>query len=342
VDLQINGYKGCDFNSQPLTVNDIQKVTKKLWEQGVTSFLPTVITNSDTTIEELVNTIGNAIYSDNLVRQSIPGIHLEGPFISSVDGPRGAHTKDYVKAPSWNLFQRWQDASKGMIKLVTLSPEWPESTEFISNCIKNNVFVSIGHTAATIEEIQHAIDAGASLSTHLGNGAHLMLPRHPNYIWEQLSNDNLSISLIADGFHLPLSFLKVAMQVKGSKAFLVSDAVYLCGLEAGTYETHIGGKVTLTQEGRLHTVENPDVLAGSAQMLSHGISHLVRSGLTPLSTAWDMGSTRPSKFLGIPSHLGLAIGAPADLVLFKWHENIVKVQETYKGGELVYKHVDYL
>ena len=168
------------------------------------------------------------------------------------------------------------------------------------------------------------------MSTHLGNGAHIMLPRHPNYIWEQLALDNLTTFLIADGFHLPESFLKVAMKVKGPRAMLVSDAVYISGLEPGEYDTHIGGKVTLTAEGKLHTVENPKILAGSAQMLNHGISHLVRSNLTSLETAWEMSSIRPAAFMDLPQKRGLEIGAPADLVLFNWHESQVKLIETIK------------
>ncbi len=337
VDLQINGYKGYDFNTLPITKEQIKTVTKLLWEQGVTTYYPTVITNSDEAIEESVATIAEAIISYKAVGDSIPGIHVEGPFISPEDGPRGAHAKAYVKAPDWDLFQRWQKAAKGRIKIITISPEWPGATEFISKCVQNDVIVAIGHTAATPEEIRQAVDAGATMSTHLGNGAHIMLPRHPNYIWEQLALDNLTTFLIADGFHLPESFLKVAMKVKGPRAMLVSDAVYISGLEPGEYDTHIGGKVVLTPEGKLHTVENSKILAGSAQMLNHGISHLVRSNLTSLETAWEMSSIRPAAFMELPQRQGLTIGAPADLVLFNWHESQVKLIETYKAGELVFR-----
>jgi N-acetylglucosamine-6-phosphate deacetylase len=339
VDLQLNGYRGFDFNTLPISQELTEQITQALWEEGVTSYFPTVITNSDEAIEQAVESIAKACENHSKVNECIAGIHVEGPFISPEDGPRGAHGKAYVKAPDWALFQRWQEAAKGRIKIITISPEWPGSVEFILKCVKNGVTVSIGHTSATPEQIKEAVAAGAKMSTHLGNGAHLMLSRHPNYIWEQLAQDDLWTCLIADGFHLPKSFLKVAMKTKGSQTMLVSDAVYLSGLKPGDYETHIGGKVVLTPEGRLHTKENTKILAGSAQMLKHGISHLSKSCLTTLHEAWEMASTRPSSFMELPTKEGLKKDAPADLVVFNWEEDQVNVLQTYKSGKLVYSSV---
>ncbi|WP_062104989.1 N-acetylglucosamine-6-phosphate deacetylase [Bacillus niameyensis] len=336
VDLQINGFRGFDFNSLPFSEQLVIDVTKELWKEGITTYYPTVITNSDDAIEEAVRTIVRACEKDPLTCETIGGIHIEGPFISPEDGPRGAHGKEYVKAPDWDLMQKWQNAAKGKIKIVTLSPEWEGSASFIEKCVENDIIISIGHTAANSEQISEAVRAGAKMSTHIGNGAHLMLPRHPNYLWEQLADDHLWACLIADGFHLPLSFLKVAMKVKESQAMLVSDAVYLSGLEPGEYDTHIGGKVVLTPEGKLHTKDNSNILAGSAQMLIHGIAHLVNNQVTTIQEAWEMASVRPSVFMGHTTQQGLSIGAPADIVLFKQPENTINVLQSYKSGCLVY------
>jgi N-acetylglucosamine-6-phosphate deacetylase len=336
VDLQINGYRGLDFNTLPISEHLVEDITSLLWGEGVTSYLPTVITNSDDAIENAVKTIAMSCSHNEYINKSIAGIHVEGPFISNEDGPRGAHGKEYVKAPDWGLFQRWQEAAEGKIKIITISPEWPGSTDFIANCVENGVIVSIGHTAATQEQISEAVAAGATMSTHLGNGAHLMIPRHPNYIWEQLASDNLWTCLIGDGFHLPTSFLKVAMKTKGAQSILVSDAVYLSGLTPGEYDTHIGGKVVLTPEGKLHTADNPNILAGSAQMLKHGITHLFTNQLSPLYEAWEMASLRPSIFMNLPTKNGLDKGAPADFVLFDWKENQLNIRKTFKNGDLVY------
>jgi N-acetylglucosamine-6-phosphate deacetylase len=336
VELQINGYCGLDFNTLPITEDIVRRVTQGLWQEGVTSYFPTIITNSEEAIEHAVNTIAAACSNHDVLEKAIAGIHLEGPFISPEDGPRGAHCRAFVRKPDWSLFQRWQEAAGGRIKIVTLSPEWPSCCEFIARCTESGVMVSIGHTAATPEQIREAVAAGARLSTHLGNGAHLLLPRHPNYIWEQLAQDDLWTCIIADGFHLPESFLKVVLKVKGDKAILVSDAVGFSGMAPGEYESHIGGRVVLTPEGKLHLAENPNLLAGSAQMLTRGIGHLVRSGLSSFSEAWEMASVRPARLLDLPVKNGLMAGAPADLVVFRRGDTGLTVLQTFKAGKLVY------
>lgn len=336
VDLQINGYSGMDFNTLPFDEDLVHRVSQSLWKEGVTSYFPTIITNSDEAICDAVRTIARACSQDDLTAESIAGIHLEGPFISPEDGPRGAHNRKYVKKPDWSLFQKWQEAAEGKIKIVTLSPEWPGAADFIAKCAESGVTVAIGHTAATPEQIRDAVAAGARMSTHLGNGAHLMLPRHPNYIWEQLAQDRLWACLIADGFHLPESVLKVVLRVKGKQAVLVSDAVYLSGMEPGEYETHIGGKVVLTPEGKLHLADNPNLLAGSAQMLTWGMAHLVRKKLCRLSEAWEMASIHPSLLMDLAGKRGLEAGGPADLVLFQWNGDQITILQTIKKGKTVY------
>lgn len=335
IDLQVNGFGGYDFNTLPLPDNIAEQVTSRLLENGVTSFCPTIVTNSDQAIENAMNRLARMRAANAMVEKEIIGIHLEGPFISPEDGPRGAHNKDYVKAPDWDLFERWQKAAQGLIKIVTISPEWPDNTEFIRRCVKSGVKVAIGHTAATAEQITAAVKAGATMSTHLGNGAHVMMPRHPNYIWEQLAQDDLWSGIIGDGFHLPMSVLKVFLKVKADHAFLVSDAAYLSGMAPGCYKTHIGGQVVLTSEGRLHLAENPNLLAGSAQLQTKGIANLVGNKIKSLAEAWELASVRPAAFLGLPAERGLVVGAPADLVTFTYETHIV-VQQTYKAGVLVY------
>jgi N-acetylglucosamine-6-phosphate deacetylase len=336
VDLQVNGYGGMDFNSTPLVEEVVWRVTRALWREGVTTYYPTIITNGDEAIEGAVRTIARARSRDGLVEASVAGIHLEGPFISPEDGPRGAHNKVYVRAPDWRQFARWQDAAEGNIKLVTLSPEWPGSTDFITKCVDEGVAVCIGHTAATPEQIGEAVAAGARMSTHLGNGAHPMLPRHPNYIWEQLAQDALWASVIADGFHLPEAVLKVVLKVKGNRTVLVSDAVSFSGMEPGEYDAHVGGRVVLTPQGKLHMADNPQLLAGSVQMLWQGVEHLAKSHLSSLSEAWEMASVRPASFMNLPQADGLTAGAPADLVVFSRERDEIRVLQTYKRGCLVH------
>ncbi|MBW5446475.1 amidohydrolase family protein [Cohnella sp. CFH 77786] len=336
VDLQLNGYEGIDFNRMPLTADEICDAVRKLWQQGVTAFYPTIVTNRPNSILQAMTAIRQACKRDPAVASSIPGIHLEGPFISPHDGARGAHHKAYVRQPDWELFCHWQEASGGRIAIVTLSPEWEGSGTFIRKCTDSGVTVSIGHTSAMPEQIREAVACGARLTTHFGNGVHLTLPRHPNYLWEQLAQDELWTCLIADGFHLPDQVLKVVLKVKGPRALLVSDAVYLSGLPAGEYTTHIGGRVVLSPEGRLYMAEQEQLLAGSAQLLLRGIEHLASRGLAEPAAAWDMASTGPAGFMGLPAAAGLSGGAPADLVLFRRENGKITVERTYKSGKLVF------
>ncbi|AYN69238.1 N-acetylglucosamine-6-phosphate deacetylase [Euzebyella marina] len=336
IDLQVNGFKGVDFNSDDLTEAQVVKVIHELWKEGVTSFMPTLITNADINIENAIDCIRKTCESNPLVQQSIAGIHLEGPFLSKEDGPRGAHPKEHLKNPDWQLFKKWQERASGLIKIITLAPELPGSAAFIKKCSQSGVVVSMGHTAAQAEHIAEATTAGARMSTHLGNAAHLNLPRHPNYIWEQLASDDLWISIIADGFHLPDSVLKVFSRVKPLKSILVSDCTKFAGLSPGIYNSHIGGDVELNESGRLFMKNTPELLAGSAQSLLWCVNHMFKSGITTLVNAIEMASCSPKQLL-YDQPISSELGENTDLVIFeKISGGGLKVKSTIKSGQLVF------
>ena len=113
------------------------------------------------------------------------GIHLEGPCISEVDGYRGAHPLEAVRGPDWAEFQELREASGGRIAIITLAPERPGAIEFIGRATAEGVVVALGHTSADSSTIRAAVEAGATLSTHLGNGIASTIARHPNPIWDQ-------------------------------------------------------------------------------------------------------------------------------------------------------------
>lgn len=248
IDLQVNGVNGIDFNDPAVTEEDIKRATYFLLSKGITTFLPTVITNSDDNTCKIVRTIYGACLSDPVVNGCIWGIHLEGPFISPVPGAKGAHDEKYIKPPDWELFQKFQQASGGKIKLITLAPEWEGAGSFIEKCREHKILVSIGHSMATSEHIRMAVKAGASLSTHLGNAVPLLLPRHPNIIWDLLAAEELYACIITDGIHIPDSFIKVVMKNKAAKSLAVSDATCFAGMPPGEYQNHIGGTVILDKE----------------------------------------------------------------------------------------------
>jgi N-acetylglucosamine-6-phosphate deacetylase len=275
----------------------------------------------------------------NLPRgEAMDGFHVEGPHISSDDGPRGAHPRRWVRPPDVDEFARWQEATNGGIRLVTLAPEWPQASRYIETLTAQGVVISIGHTNATGAQIADAVAAGATMSTHLGNGAHQTLHRHPNYIWEQLAEDRLTASFIVDGIHLPVSFLKPALRAKGlQRSVLVTDASSPAGAKPGRYT--LGEQmVDLTPDNRV-VLAGQDKLAGSALRMDHGIQNLMKLAGMPLPDAVTMATTNPARVGGVPGRQrGLVAGERADFVLFHLAADtqLIQVEATYVSGRRVY------
>ncbi|WP_347243053.1 amidohydrolase family protein [Thermogutta sp.] len=324
-DIQVNGYGGHDFTSPDLSPEDVWAVTERMLATGVTCFLPTITTQSREVMIHAVRTIAQAVNEYPLLAQTIPGIHLEGPYISPEDGPRGAHPREHVRPPDWEEFCQLQEAATGLIRLITLSPEYPEALPFIEKAVDHGVTVAIGHTAASLRQLEDAVSAGAQLSTHLGNGCHLMLPRHPNYLWHQLAEDQLWASFIFDGYHLPQDFMIVALRAKGiAKSILVSDVTGLAGMPPGIYRTPLG-EVEMLPEGRLVVAGQRQLLAGAAQPLVTGIVNAIRWAGCSVAEAFRMASINPRALLGLPS-VTFQAGAVPEFILFELDPDLVNEQ----------------
>lgn len=320
VDLQVNGFGGRNFTDPHLTTESVELISAALRPFGIARYLPTIITQSLAIQTHAVAIIAQAMDESTAVRRRVAGIHLEGPYISPVEGPRGAHPLSACRPPDWDEFRCLQDMARGHIRLITLSPEYPEAPAFIQRAVDSGVLVSIGHTNANSEQIQAAVDAGARLSTHLGNGSHIHLHRHRNYVWDQLADDRLTASLIADGFHLPPAVLKSLIRGKQpERVVLVSDITGLAGLvgsEPGVYETAGLGRVEVLSDGRPVVAGQRELLAGAIQPLHVGIANVMRHAEVSLADAIDMASSRPARLLGLPC-APFTAGTPANLVAFQ-------------------------
>lgn len=311
-DLQINGGHGIGFTSAELTVDRVRQVVANCHRHGIAALCPTVVTNSYEVLYHSLSVLRMAADQADLAR-ALPCIHLEGPYIAAEDGPRGAHPRAFVRPPDEQEFLRLQDASCGRIGLLTLAPELDGALPFIENRVKQNVVVSIGHSNASPRQIRDAVNAGARLSTHLGNGCARTLPRHENLLWEQLAADELSASLITDGFHLPWSLVRCFIRMKGAqRIILTSDASEMAGLSPGRYgqwaqevEVLPEGKIVLCGQG---------VLAGSWAFTDLCLSRLVQQQFVTVSDAIDMASVNPRRLLSLGVQ-SLEVGQPADLVL---------------------------
>lgn len=335
IDLQVNGFAGVDYNDPETRPEEIGRSIEAQFTTGVTRLYPTVITG---THERIVGALRNLARAKEALPNgaAMEAFHVEGPFISPEDGPRGAHPLHCVRAPDFDEFRQFQEAAQGHVRLMTVSPEWPEAPSFIEKATREGVVISIGHTKASAQQIADAVRAGATMSTHLGNGANSILPRHPNYLWEQCAEDRLTASFIVDGIHLGTAFLKTALRAKGhERSVLITDAVMPAGCAPGPYrlgevdvELHADGSVRLAGGTRL---------AGSALRMDHAIGNVMRIAGVSLRDAIVMATRNAARVGRINGRQrGLAPGDRADIVRFRFEDGAVRVLETWCGGERVY------
>jgi len=339
IDLQVNGFAGVDYNSPAVLTDDtLEKIAtsiRTMFSTGVTRFFPTVITGSP---EDMLGALRNLAFArETLVEgPAMEAFHVEGPHISPHEGPRGAHPARWVRPPDFEEFKHWQDAAQGHVRLVTLSPEWPEAPDYIDKLALEGVVTSIGHTRATKQQIEDAVRAGATLSTHLGNGADAVLPRHPNYIWEQLAGDKLAASFIVDGIHLPDSFLNVALRSKGvERSVLITDAVMPAMCAPGPYR--LGEvEVELKEDDRV-VLRGGTRLAGSSLRMDRAISNVMRAAKLSLTEAIAMATVNPARVGRIAGRLrGLRPGDRSDVVRFRVEDGRLRVIETFLAGDRVF------
>lgn len=331
VDLQVNGFVGADFND-PGSPN-INRAIDAMLATGVTRCLPTVITGPRAEMYTCLRHLRGLMVGSFRGRM-IAGFHVEGPHIGPEDGPRGAHPAMWVRPPDLDEFARWQDATDGNIRLVTLSPHWPESPRYIAALVAAGVIVSIGHTNATKDQIAAAVDAGATLSTHLGNAASKLLPKFPNVLMDQLAEDRLSASFIVDGHHLDDAFLRVALRAKGiERTIIVTDAAAPAAMPPGHFR--LGElDVELTSDDRV-VLAGTSKLAGSALRMDQGISNLRRIANIPLGDAIVTATTNPARLIHLEGRKqGLVPGDRADLVVFR-NTAPLQIEAVYLDGERV-------
>ncbi len=314
IDIQVNGCAGIDYSSPNLTAEGIETIILKLAASGTTHHLPTLITGPRERIKENCAVIAKAVRENRKARHAIFGIHLEGPYISPEEGPRGAHDPRWIRVPDLDEFHEWQEAAEGLIRVVTLAPETEGAIHFIEQITKEGLVPAIGHTAASPEQIQQAVSAGARLSTHLGNGSHRLLPRLRNYLWEQLADDRLMASIIADGFHLPDSVLRVFYRSKGvERLILTSDVAFLAGNPPGVYRWG-NMSVRVHPDGHLG-LEGTEFLAGAGHLLDRGVARMAAACGITLQDAMRMAVDNPAQLLSLPeSFTDFIQGEPATLV----------------------------
>lgn len=334
IDIQINGYASIDFSGEDLTVDGVRTATETLWKDGVTTFFPTIITNSHERIKNNFTVLAEAAQQGDM-GLSIPGFHLEGPYISPEDGFRGAHLKEFVRQPDWQQFETYYDAADSKILFLTLAPEMDGAIELTQRAVAKGVVVGIGHTGADAAQIKKAVDAGASISTHLGNGCANMIHRHNNPLWPQLADDRLSPSLIVDGHHLLPEEVQTFYKVKGpQRVLLISDALDLAGMPPGEYVAG-GKKVVMTPDGTIKYPEQ-NVLAGASLPIGRGVQNIIAFTGCSLADAVHMATRNQAQHFGLTDRGEIVPGKRADLVAFSMQNGEITIEKTILAGKAVY------
>jgi N-acetylglucosamine-6-phosphate deacetylase len=334
IDIQVNGFAGVDFSDPELTWERAISILPHIWKTGVTSFCPTLITNSHERLRRNFRVLAEARRHHRQFAHAVPCFHLEGPYISP-GGARGAHNPEYMRHPDWNEFEELQEAAEGHIGIVTLAPELPGAIEFIRRACAAKLLVAVGHTDASPEQIHQAAEAGARLSTHLGNGCPQMMHRHLNPLWAQLAIPQLSASLICDGFHLPPDFVNVTLRSKGiGRCVLITDAVMAATLAPGRYRS-LDAEIELLPNNMV-VMADGKTLAGSAATLNH-VVHVFRQFTgVPLEQALEAATLNPARLLGLTGMCtSIAAGQPANLFLFRPELPDLGITATFVAGKQV-------
>ncbi|MBZ0254560.1 hypothetical protein K8I31_00765, partial [bacterium] len=284
-DPQINGFAGVDFMDANMSADDLERAALALRQAGCSHFLLTLITEAPGFLESQFKMVRAYIEDSPLLRETVLGFHLEGPFLSEETGYIGAHPAQHACDPDWDLFQTWQEAAGGMIQLVTLAPERKGSADFIRRAVDQNILVSLGHTNASIDDLQRAVDAGARMFTHLGNGCPAQMHRHDNIIQRVLGLPELTVSLIPDGIHVPPWLLKSWVNFLGAdRVVFTTDAMSAAGAPPGRYT--LGDVEVEVGEDRIVRLPGTNNFAGSSLTPIDGLRNAMNVAGLPPAAAW--------------------------------------------------------
>ncbi len=335
VDIQINGFAGVDFSAPDLEPEQAVSVLPALWKTGVTTFLPTLITNTRERLLRNFRALEQARRLDARFARAAAGYHLEGPYLSP--GPsHGAHDASLMRAPDWQEFCAFQEAAGNRIRIVTLAPELPGALDFIRRARGAGVVVALGHTDGTPEDIHRAAEAGAQLSVHLGNGCPEFIHRHRAPFWAQLADHRLAASLICDGFHVPPELAQVILRVKGiERIILITDAIHVAGMPPGKYSL-VGVPVELLPSGQV-VREDRTAMAGSSLSMDRAVAVFMEYAGVSLGEAVRAATLNPARLLGGEGACSeITAGQPASLVMFHVEPSALRVERVVAGGTQVH------
>jgi N-acetylglucosamine-6-phosphate deacetylase len=306
VDVQVNGVDDIDVASA--RDDDWDRLDRLLEQTGVTTWCPTLVTAPLDDMAARARRVPT--------RPSIAGVHLEGPFLG---GRPGAHPRELLVP----IDAGWLSSLPENVRLVTLAPELDGAADAVHALTTRGITVSLGHSAATVEEVRACVDAGARMVTHLFNGMPALHHREPGVVGATLTDDRVVAGLIADLVHVDPVAIEIAFRAKPGRIALVTDAVAWRGARIGRIEIVHDGRAPRLPDG---------TLAGSSLTMDAAIRNVVTHANVPLEWALTAASTTPANLLGLHDRGRIAVGCRADLVLF---DDALAVQGVWRAGTAV-------
>ncbi|MBS7634244.1 N-acetylglucosamine-6-phosphate deacetylase [Candidatus Bathyarchaeota archaeon] len=307
VDIHTHGSFGVDTTYS--SSREILDLSKILPSTGVTSYFPSIMTESPEQMKDAIRNIREALESKNNGSSKILGTHLEGPYLNPA--MCGAQPKEHIRKPSLEEFNEFYKLSGGTLKRITVAPEIDGGIEFIKDAVRKfEVKVSLGHTDATYEQTIKAIEAGASIITHLYNGMRGFHHREPGIVGAALT-ENVYVEVIVDFIHLHPATVNLVMKCKGSnRTILVTDSISGAGLGDGVYK--LGSRAVTIKDGVARLSDG--ALAGSMLTMIGAVQNAVKSGM-PLRDAVKMAALTPCNAMGIKDSGKIVRGCKADFIV---------------------------
>lgn len=326
IEGQINGAYGEDFTEDP---ESIWRVGRRLPEQGVTSFVPTIISSPLDTVRR-----ARAVIVDGPPRGyagATPiGLHCEGPMLSP--NHRGTHRLANLAPPSLDIVEGWYPA--GGVVMVTIAPELPAALDVIAELSQRGIVVAIGHSGATYEQVQDAFSAGATVGTHLYNAMSGFHHRAPGLVGALLGERDVVAGIIVDGIHSHPAAVRIAWMAKGPRHLMpVTDALAAAGMPYGEYRI---GDIAVTYDESGARNESGE-LSGSVLMLDQAVRNLIEFTGCSVQDALGSVTVVPARLFALHDRGRIDTGAVADVVLL---DDRMEVAMTIVAGTIAYERPD--
>ena len=329
VDLLVHGGGGFGFADE--NNSSIEKVARYFLEHGSTSVLASLFAKPEELLLKDLRRLAD--YIEDHPDSNIRGIHMEGPYLNKQ--LKGAMNESYLWEPTVESWNKIWDASKGYIKIMTIAPELPGASAVMRAAARQGVVLSIGHSMATYDDIEIAIDNGAAHVTHMFNAMSPFHHRHPGIILSSLLRNELKIELIADTLHVHPAVMELLIRMKGANGIiLVSDSIRAGGMHEGEYE--FADQKVFMKEKKAYLADG--TLAGSTLTLNMAIKNMVETANAKITEAVRMASLNGAKVVNFEHKKGiLAVGKDADIVVLN---DDYEVETTILGGRIAFQKAE--